>query len=196
MPFDAISSPPSLTFIVRCLGIAPIPRVDFETYKDFQLREHPGNPWYHYRFLAEAIISIFFLACGLGVIAGCVTAVIWLGTYAGMICMLFAFGSATMLAFLIMSGVLIGTLTLTGPATWSESDVVWSEVPIEIAAVARHVLHHIPDARPMVGKLVQDTRVLDPYLIIRRGDEEVCLGIWDDHGVLYRSEMPKIDDAG
>jgi len=182
-------------FIVRCLGISPIPLAEFQAYKDSQLREHPGNPWYHHRFLAEAIISVFFLVCGIGVVIGSIASVIWLGTFAGVICVLVAFGSAIMLAFLIMSGVLVGTLTLTGPAVWIENDVVWSEVPAEIATLGRRVLDQIPDALPVVGKLVQDTCVLDPYLIIRRGGEEVCLGIWDDLGVIYsgaRNNPPAI----
>ena len=41
------------------------------------------------------------------------------------------------------------------------------------------MLRELPGATLILGELVQDTAVLDPYLLLTYRGERICLGIWD-----------------
>jgi hypothetical protein len=35
-----------------------------------------------------------------------------------------------------------------------------------------------------MGELMQESAILDPYLLLVLGEERVCLGVWDDAGII------------
>lgn len=181
MPFDAIA--PSLTSVVRYNGIEPVDSELFAEHKSLEVQRHPASWWYHHRHLAEGLVSTLFSFSALSVLFGGMIAMVFGSVVAGG----FAFGGFLMLLLLILSGVLLGRLTLVGPATWVEDEVAWNEVPPTINALAQQVLHRVPGCTASLGRLMQDTQVLDPYLVIRRGGEEICLGVWDGDTIMYQA---------
>jgi hypothetical protein len=36
----------------------------------------------------------------------------------------------------------------------------------------------------ILGELIRESIVLDPYLLLVRGQERICLGVWDDRGII------------
>jgi hypothetical protein len=65
-------------------------------------------------------------------------------------------------------------------------------VPRSIAAQARLLLRELPGAMLILGELVQDTAVLDPYLLLTYRGERICLGIWDGDDLIasMREDQP------
>src|ERR1700733_12452674 len=54
-----------------------------------------------------------------------------------------------------------------------------SGVPEPIAAMARSMHRKVPGSSVILGTLVRESVVLDPYLLLVRDEERVCLGLWD-----------------
>jgi hypothetical protein len=187
MPFDAVG-PSTLWSIARALGIEPVSTDLFAAHKAAELAKHPGNWWYKHHHLAEATVSTFFCLCGMTTMAGVILAIFWIGSFASMLCAGIAAVSFLLLVLLVTSGILVGSLVSKAPAEWREADPDWREVPGEVSAMANRILRALPDAQVAVGTLIQETFVLDPYLVIRWEGDEVCLGIWDEGGVLYHAE--------
>jgi hypothetical protein len=57
-------------------------------------------------------------------------------------------------------------------------------VPVPIAAMARSISREIPGSTVILGELIRESIVLDPYLLLVRGQERICLGVWDDRGII------------
>jgi hypothetical protein len=36
----------------------------------------------------------------------------------------------------------------------------------------------------ILGELVRESVTIDPYLLLVRGEERVCIGVWDDTGII------------
>ena len=94
-------------------------------------------------------------------------------------------GWLTMLAGLILGGV----FRARGGSHWEErclpvDRLEASGVPGQIAAVARSLHRESPGSTLVLGELIRESVVLDPYLLLVQGDEHVCLGVWDDDGLI------------
>ncbi|MEJ0019128.1 MAG: hypothetical protein WDN25_21735 [Acetobacteraceae bacterium] len=57
-------------------------------------------------------------------------------------------------------------------------------MPEPIARVARLLQSELPGARLVLGELKREETVLDPYLLLERDGERVCLGIWENDTVV------------
>jgi hypothetical protein len=57
-------------------------------------------------------------------------------------------------------------------------------VPRDISVTAKLLHRDLPGSELILGELVQQEVVLDPYLIVVCNNEIACLGIWDDAGVI------------
>jgi hypothetical protein len=93
-------------------------------------------------------------------------------------------------ALLILFGVFRGR----AGAEWQERTVLPEEldrvgVPDDMADVARTLVRDLPDAELVLGELIEDAVVLDPYLVVQWNDQVACLGIWDDRGVIARADF-------
>ena len=53
--------------------------------------------------------------------------------------------------------------------------------------MARALQKQVPGSALILGELVQERAVLDPYLLLVRGGERVCLGIWDGNTIVARA---------
>ena len=57
-------------------------------------------------------------------------------------------------------------------------------VPSRIALLARELWREAPGSILVLGELLQQEVVLDPYLLLERDEERVCLGIWDGRRII------------
>ena len=61
-------------------------------------------------------------------------------------------------------------------------------VPEPIALLARELYRRVPGSALILGELKQEYVVLDPYLLLDCDGTQVCLGIWDDGGIVACAE--------
>ncbi len=72
------------------------------------------------------------------------------------------------------------------PARWHLAYVMNHDIPTEIAAMTNEILALAPRSRAVIGLLIQEKTVLDPFVVIRDiGGAEIVIGIWDDTGILH-----------
>jgi hypothetical protein len=193
MPFDALLAPPDPKTLAQALGdrrITPVDRLHLAAHKQAQLaRFQPGFWQRHEAWLPIALVGS--IGC-MAVSGGLTHAVspweisIWgIGALAALLSWLPTLIWMSSFALLILFGVFRGR----AGAEWQERTVLPEEldrlgVPGEIAVTARTLARELPDAELILGELIEDAVVLDPYLIVQCHDQVACLGIWDDRGVI------------
>lgn len=178
MPLDFAGSSPttSLTDVAQWLGIKPIPNSELELHKVAELRKNPGSMFYPVRGFVPFLLLI-----------GSFSIVVLINEPSSSLGngVLHPFLSAVV--FMLVSAVLVfgSKVRLKAPAKWDERPGIHQiDVPSSIASMARMVTEFVPEAIVVVGELKQESVVLDPYLVIRLNDQQICLGIWDDQGVI------------
>ncbi len=85
--------------------------------------------------------------------------------------------------------IVFGVFRVSAGAGWEERHVAPEMltdlgVPPRIASLARDLQGEAPGSALILGELLQQEVVLDPYLLLECGGERVCLGIWDDHRII------------
>lgn len=174
MPFDGTFAPNSLEAAARLIGVTPIPMAELEAYKAAEVEKHSASWWWYHKELGRtiSIVSCFtMMLSGFFVLhsGAAITALI------------------SAMIFVTSTAILVGTSTFKakGPAKWLEFNGIASDYPPdEIASLARHMQYVVEDSHIVIGKLIQDTYNLDPYLLLCAGDERICLGIWDKTGIV------------
>jgi len=185
MPFDALvapSRPKLLSDVLAERGIVPVSLELLAEHKQSQLDRFSPSFWYrHQALLPTALLgSVGCMAATGGfaqrMIPGASPVSGWL-TLAWMF----------VIAMLIAAGV----FRVRAGSHWEERWVppAWLEglgVPAPIAVFARDLARETPGSSLILGELIQDHVVLDPYLLLERDGELVCLGIWDDGRIVAR----------
>lgn len=186
MPFDALLAPPEPRTLGQTLDdrcIVPIGWAHLAAHKQAQLARYQPSFWQrHEAWLPIALVgSIGCMAASGGLthqivadaslLSWCPT-LIWMSSFA----LLIVFG-----VFRVRAG-----------AYWQERSVPVEDldrlgVPAEIATTARTLHSDVPGSELVLGELVQQEVVLDPYLIVTCDAEMACLGIWDEQGVIARA---------
>jgi hypothetical protein len=64
-------------------------------------------------------------------------------------------------------------------------------VPLGIARLARALQSEADGSELVLGELLQEQVVLDPYLLLRYRGERICLGVWDGRRVITAA-MPSL----
>lgn len=183
MPFDALVAPREPRTLAQTLddrGIVPVGWTDLAVHKQAQLGRHQPSFWQrHEAWLPIALVgSVGCMAASGGLTRGIATdaslqawtpTLIWLGSFV----LLIVFG-----VFRVRAG-----------AVWQQRNVPAEDldrlgVPQAIAATARTLNRDLPGSELVLGELIQQQVVLDPYLILTCNDEMACLGIWDDQRVV------------
>lgn len=180
MPFDALLAPPEPRTLAQALearGIVAVGLAALAAHKEAQLARHQPSFWYrHEAWLPIVLVgSVGCMAASGGLTRGGTALATWCPTLLWM----------ASLALLIVFGV----FRVQAGAYWRESSISiahlgWLGVPAEIAATARLLQRDLPAAELVLGELVQQEVVLDPYLMAVWDNELVCLGIWDEAGVI------------
>lgn len=186
MPFDSATSVARLSPLAEALaesGIAPVPLAALAAHKRAQVQKFGPNFWYRHQglLLAGLLLPFIGMAATSGLAQGlkdvspslpCAVSFAWL----------------CLLPLLFASGL----LRLRAGSHWEERWVPTAAldrlaVPEEIAETARSLQKQVAGSALILGELVQERAVLDPYLLLVRGGERVCLGIWDGGKVLMRA---------
>jgi hypothetical protein len=183
MPLDALSGTAGAESLAISLEQWDIKPVDWNTlaaHKQAQLEKFGPSFWYqHQRLLGFTLIgSIGSLALTAGAANSLMQPSSPVPLWISMAWM-------CLVAALIVSGVLRVHAGSHWEERWLPIDrLEISGVPEPIAAMARSMHRKVPGSSVILGTLVRESVVLDPYLLLVRDEERVCLGLWDDTAII------------
>jgi hypothetical protein len=182
MPFDALLAPPRPRLLAELLddhGAMPVPLEALAAHKRAQLERFAPSFWHqHQTWLPVGLMgSVACMATSGGIANGMLPGSLlpsWLS--------LFWLGVMTLL-------IVFGVFRVSAGARWEERSVAAEElaasgVPARIARLGCALQRGSPDTTLVLGELLQEQVVLDPYLLVQRGNECVCLGIWDGERII------------
>jgi len=194
MPFDALFVPTQPRLLAEILdehGAIPVRLEVLAAHKQAQLERFAPSFWHqHQTWLPVGLIgSVFCMAMSGGIANGMLPGSLlpsWLS--------LFWLGVMTLL-------IAFGVFRVSAGARWEERVVaaemlIELRVPAPIAMLARDLCREARGSVLILGELLQQEVVLDPYLLLECGDERTCLGIWDGRRIIAsvvvaRSEATK-----
>jgi hypothetical protein len=180
MPFDALLAPPRLLAeILDELGATPVSLETLAAHKQAQLERFAPSFWYqHQTWLPVGLVgSVGCMAFGGGIANGAFPGSMlpsWLSLF-----------WLSVIALLILFGV----FRVRAGARWRERAITVGMlgelgVPAPIACLARDLQREARGSSLILGELVQEEVVLDPYLLLQYGQERVCLGVWDERHIV------------
>jgi hypothetical protein len=180
MPLDALSGhgcPGSLAISLAQRDIRPVDWNTLAAHKQAQLEKFGPSFWYRHhgslRFTLIGCIGLMALTAGAA------------NSLTQPVSLWIAMAWMYLVAALIVGGVLRVRAGSHWEERWVPIDrLETSGVPEPIAAMARSIHRKVPGSTVILGELVQESVVLDPYLLLVRGEERVCLGLWDDTGII------------
>ncbi len=182
MPFDALLAPVrhrSLAELLDEHGATPVPLELLVAHKRAQLERFAPSFWHQHQT---------WLPIGLVGSVGCMAAS---GGLANHLVPGSLLPSWLSLGWLSVIGLLIlfGVFRVSAGAAWQERAIATEllgqvGVPSEIARLGRILCRNVPDATLIIGELVQEQVVLDPYLLLECNGQRICLGIWDGATIL------------
>jgi len=182
MPLDALTLPARTRLLADVLdefGATPVSLEVLAAHQQAQLERFAPAFWHrHQAWLPVGLIgSVFCMALSGGLANAALPGSLlpsWLSLY--------WLGTMTLL-------VVFGVFRANGGARWEERVVVPEQliaagVPLGIALLARDLQRGAAGAILILGELLREEVVLDPYLLVEQNGERVCLGIWDDRRVI------------
>jgi hypothetical protein len=182
MPFDVLLAPPRRRFLAEVLddcGMTSVPLEALAAHKQAQLERFAPSFWHqHQTWLPVGLIgSVFCMATSGGVTNGLMPG----SMVPSWLCLFWL----SVVALLIVFGV----FRVSAGARWQERSVAPDEltdlgVPLHIARLARELHREVPGSALIIGELLRQEVVLDPYLLLLSNGERVCLGIWDERRVI------------
>jgi hypothetical protein len=182
MPFDALLAPPRPKLLAELLqerGAAPVPLEALAAHKQAQLERFAPSFWHqHQTWLPIGLIGSVGCMAASGGLANSVVPGTSLPS-------LLSFGWLGAMGLLILFGV----FRVSAGAYWQERCVAPEllyqlGVPPRIARLANTLCREAPDARLILGELMREEVVLDPYLVLECNSERICLGIWDGPNIV------------
>jgi hypothetical protein len=183
VPFDALLAPPEPGTLAQALDdrcIVPIDLASLAAHKHAQLARYQPSFWQRNEaWLPIALVgSIGCMAASGGLTRGMAAGTSLLGWCPTLIWM-------SSFALLIVFGV----FRVRAGAYWQErpvpvEDLTRLGIPRDIAATAKLLHGDLPGSELVLGELMQQQVVVDPYLMVVCHDEVACLGIWDETGVI------------
>jgi hypothetical protein len=183
MPFDALVAPAQpklLTDVLAEHGVTAVSREMLDAHKQAQLERFAPSFWYRHQPLLPAALlgSVGCMAATGGIsqrmMPGGSPVSGWL-TLAWM----------CVIALLIGAGVFRVRAGSHWDERWVPADWLHDlDAPEPIASLGRELCRKIPGSALILGELKQEHVVLDPYLLLDCDGEQVCLGIWDDDGIV------------
>jgi hypothetical protein len=183
MPLDALSGTLTanpLAVLLERRGIEPVNWNTLDAHKQTQCRRFGPTFWYRHRqLLGLALIG------SIGLMAFTAGAANALMPPPSPIPLWISMAWMCVVAALTVSGVVRVRAGSHWEERWLPVDLLESSgVPEPIAAMARAMHCELPGSTFILGELVQEAPVLDPYLLLVWNEERVCLGIWDDTGII------------
>jgi hypothetical protein len=181
MPFDAlvaVTRQNALSDALEDLRLKPVSWEALAEHKASQQRRYGPSFWYRH----QAAVSIMLVVASpvAGVVAGASGG---FTAHSGVLAITGSFMWMCMVALITGTGL----VRLRAGSHWEEREVATgylADVPQPIARIARQLYDDAPGARLILGELKRQETVLDPYLLIERDGECVCLGIWENDKVV------------
>ena len=187
MPFDALVAAPRHSTVSETLerhGVTPVAWPVLAEHKQAQLEKFGPSFWYRHQ--AAVSLALVLASPVVGVLAGVVngfdghSSAVTIGSSFAWMCLV-----------AVVTGT--GLIRLRAGSHWRERWIPAGllgdlGVPEPIAVTARLLRRELPGATLVLGELMREEAVLDPYLLIEYGHECVCLGIWDDGQIIACAE--------
>ncbi len=169
MPLDALFAPARSRLLV-----APVPLEALAAHKQAQLERFAPSFWHrHQNWLPIGMMgSVGCMAASGGIANGMLPGSLipsWLS--------LFWLGVMSLL-------IVFGVFRVSAGARWEERYVAAESleelgVPPAIADLGQTLQRDVVGSVLVLGELLQEQVVLDPYLLLDCSGQRVCLGIWD-----------------
>lgn len=187
MPLDMRQT--SLADLATQVGVTPIANDLLERHKVAEIEKHPGSWIYAHSIYFEILFNIALTFAVLGTTTGVTLTFVCLfldlrdDALIPAVLGLVSFGIACVL--ISRQGY-----RTYGPGRWVETILSWrvflndATIPKQARDIVR-LIGHDPDVQIVKGELVRNSVVLDPYLVMRRGDEQIVIAVWDDVGILH-----------
>lgn len=185
MPFDALATldrPKTLAETLEKHAVSPVGWQTLANHKRAQLEKFTPSFWHqHQAWLPVGLIgSVGCMAASGGLANGFMPASplpSWL-TLAWL----------AVIALLILFGVFRAHPGSHWEERWIPACALEGlGVPQPIASLARALQRDMPGSALILGELIQQQVVLDPYLLLEQDGERVCLGIWDGTRLIARA---------
>ena len=183
MPFDALIAVERSRTLQDALDEAGISPVEWDTlleHKQAQLKRFGPSFWYRYQAVLSVALIVASPAIGAGAAAIHGFSPAWNSLSIG-----FSFGWMCMVALITGTGI----IRVRAGSHWRERIVPAGRlaeigVPASVAQVARELAAELPRPTLILGELIREEAVLDPYLLLEYGDQCVCLGIWENDQIV------------
>lgn len=182
MPFDALLGSvrprPLADLLVDC-DATPVPMEALASHKRAQLDRFAPSFWHqHQAWLPVGLIGS--VACM--ALSGGLTNSAMPGSLLTSWLSLFWFSVMVLL-------IVFGVFRVSAGARWEErvvtADVLLElGVPRRIALLGRDLQLHTQGSTLILGELLQQEVVLDPYLLFECDGQRICLGIWDGQRII------------
>jgi hypothetical protein len=187
MPFDAmvaVTRPRTISETLDRHGIAPVAWDLLAAHKQAQLEKFGPSFWYRHQ--AALSMALVVASPAVGAIVGAIQ-----GFTAHSSALTIGSSFAWMCLVAVVTGT--GLIRLRAGSHWRERWIAAGllgdlGVPEPISATARTLRRELPGATLVLGELMREEAILDPYLLLKYGDECVCLGIWEDGQIVARAE--------
>jgi len=182
MPLDALLAPARPQLLGEVLadhGVEPVPLPALDAHKRTQVERFAPSFWHqHHAWLPVGLIG----SAGCMALTGGLANRMMAGTVLPSWLSLFWLSVITLL-------IVFGVFRVSAGARWLERPVAADAlgelgVPQPIACLARDLNRDAAGSTLILGELVQEQVVLDPYLLLECGGIRVCLGIWDGRRVI------------
>jgi hypothetical protein len=176
MPFDALVAARSpLAEALDRLGITPVNDTLLAVHK--QAQQEKFGPSFWYRHPGLLMVALMAAVTGMAVTSALSQGLAKLSP--SLPCYV-SFAWLCMIALPIVTGL----FRQRAGSHWEERRVPATGldalgVPAPITALAREMRTELSTGTLILGELVQEHVVLDPYLLVVHGGERVCLGIWE-----------------
>jgi hypothetical protein len=187
MPFDAMVALTRQRTVSETLerhDLVPVAWAALAAHKQSQLEKFGPSFWYRHQ--AALSMALVVASPAIGAIAGAIQ---------GFTAHSSALTIGSSFAWMCMVAVVTGTglIRLRAGSHWRERWIAAGllgelGVPEPIAASARTLQRDLPGSTLILGELIREETVLDPYLLLKYGDECVCLGIWEDDKIIAQAE--------
>jgi hypothetical protein len=187
MPFDAMVAVTRQRTVSEALarhGLSPVPLGVLATHKQAQREKFGPSFWYRHQAAVSMILVVASPA--VGVLAGVIYG---FGGHSSAVTIGSSFAWMCMVA--VVTGM--GLIRLRAGSHWRERWVPAAllddlGIPEPIVAKARLLRRDLPQSSLVLGELMREEAVLDPYLLLKHGDECVCLGIWENGQIIAAAQ--------
>jgi len=183
MPFDAlvaVTRQRAISEVLEDHGLKPVPWATLAEHKTAQQRRYGPSFWHRHQTALS--VALVLASPAAGAIAGMSTG---FSAHSGVLAITGSFVWMCLVALVTGTGM----IRLRAGSYWEERRVpvgflADDGVPEPIARIARQLHGEVRGSRLILGELKRQETVLDPYLLVEKDGECICLGIWENDRIV------------